>query len=279
MSRWKALPASLDQRVWQLVVQMRGLKDRSGLSLASLATKTSYSRSSWERYLNGKKLPPREAVEELARVCGADSVRLVALRDVAAEARMGDNGGAGGAGGASADGPEARAEATGSGEAAPVPALPGPALPGRPRFGRPWRRMPRRRRAVFVAAAVLVALGVGLLVGRPWEGGASTADQRPSQQRVFVFKPGRAHPCEISRKDGLLYAGHSLTDQALLDTNSTSWDVVEAQCLLRRHGYDPGIVDGAYGERSKSAAKRFQKDHELAPDGIVGPDTWKVLRR
>ncbi|RSO21862.1 peptidoglycan-binding protein, partial [Streptomyces sp. WAC 06725] len=86
MSRWRELPASLDQRAVQLVVHMRRLKDHSGLSLAALAAKTAYSKSSWERYLNGKKLPPKGAVEALAHACGTDPTRLLALREVAAEA-------------------------------------------------------------------------------------------------------------------------------------------------------------------------------------------------
>ncbi|MET9291217.1 helix-turn-helix domain-containing protein [Streptomyces sp. NPDC003077] len=86
MPRWKELPAPLDHRARQLVVQMRRLKDHSGLSLIALAAKTAYSKSSWERYLNGRKLPPKEAVEALARACGADPVRLLALHEVAAAA-------------------------------------------------------------------------------------------------------------------------------------------------------------------------------------------------
>ncbi len=70
MQRWKELPDSLDERVRRLVVQLRGLKDHSGLSLSALQTKTGYSRASWERYLNGKVLPPRQAVEELGVLSG-----------------------------------------------------------------------------------------------------------------------------------------------------------------------------------------------------------------
>lgn len=86
MPRWRALPDSQDQRVRQLVVQLRRLKDRSGLSLVSLAAKTGYSRSSWDRYLNGQALPPRRAVEELARAAGADPIRLLVLHEVAEQA-------------------------------------------------------------------------------------------------------------------------------------------------------------------------------------------------
>ncbi|MET8244343.1 helix-turn-helix transcriptional regulator [Streptomyces sp. NPDC005202] len=51
-----------------LPVAMRQLKDRNGLSLKSLEAKTPFSRSSWERYLNGKQFPPRQALRAL---CGA----------------------------------------------------------------------------------------------------------------------------------------------------------------------------------------------------------------
>jgi peptidoglycan hydrolase-like protein with peptidoglycan-binding domain len=65
----------------------------------------------------------------------------------------------------------------------------------------------------------------------------------------------------------------------LLDINSTGFDVVETQCLLREHGIDPGAADGLYSEGTKEAVKRFQKERRLVVDGIVGPDTWRELRR
>ncbi|MFF0630602.1 peptidoglycan-binding protein [Streptomyces sp. NPDC004296] len=81
--RWTALPESLDPHARQLVVELRRLKDHSGLSLKSLQAKTPFSSSSWERYLNGKVLPPQAAVEALARRAGADVASLLSLRDAA----------------------------------------------------------------------------------------------------------------------------------------------------------------------------------------------------
>ncbi|WP_309500345.1 peptidoglycan-binding protein [Streptomyces shenzhenensis] len=81
--RWKELPESLDPHAWRLVVELRRLKDHSGLSLKSLQAKTPFSKSSWERYLNGKALPPQDAVEALAGMAGADGTPLLALRDAA----------------------------------------------------------------------------------------------------------------------------------------------------------------------------------------------------
>ncbi|MFE4048697.1 helix-turn-helix domain-containing protein [Streptomyces sp. YIM B13518] len=83
MPRWKPLPEGADPSVRQLVGQLRRLKDRSGLSMAALEARTTCSRSSWERYLGGRALPSRRAVEDLCRLNGADPVRLLALREVA----------------------------------------------------------------------------------------------------------------------------------------------------------------------------------------------------
>jgi len=36
-------------------------------------------------------------------------------------------------------------------------------------------------------------------------------------------------------------------------------------------------VDGIYGKGTKAVVKRFQRRHNLTPDGIVGPATWRKL--
>ncbi|MFB7216384.1 helix-turn-helix domain-containing protein [Streptomyces sp. NPDC056255] len=62
---------------------LREVRARTGLSLAALAERTVYSKSSWERYLNGKKPPPRHAVEELCAIAGEPAGRLLALWELA----------------------------------------------------------------------------------------------------------------------------------------------------------------------------------------------------
>jgi transcriptional regulator with XRE-family HTH domain len=66
-----------------LVVELRELKDRTGLSLAALAARTPYSKSAWHRYLSGGTPPPRPAVEALCRLAGADPADVLALWDAA----------------------------------------------------------------------------------------------------------------------------------------------------------------------------------------------------
>lgn len=67
----------------RLAGTLRGLRARTGLSLAGLADKTRYSKSSWERYLNGKTVPPRQAVEALCALAGEDPGRPLALWELA----------------------------------------------------------------------------------------------------------------------------------------------------------------------------------------------------
>jgi tetratricopeptide (TPR) repeat protein/transcriptional regulator with XRE-family HTH domain len=70
-----------------LARELRLLKDRAGLSLARLATKAWCSRSSLERYLNGKVFPPRHIVLAIADACGADTKAVAALWERAWAAR------------------------------------------------------------------------------------------------------------------------------------------------------------------------------------------------
>ncbi|MFH9980943.1 DUF2690 domain-containing protein [Streptomyces sp. NPDC017179] len=82
----KPLPDGLAPDVRHLVVELRALKDRAGLSLAALAHRTPHSKSSWERYLNGKALPPQHAVTSLGKLVDADPARLTALWNLASTA-------------------------------------------------------------------------------------------------------------------------------------------------------------------------------------------------
>jgi transcriptional regulator with XRE-family HTH domain len=68
-----------------LVVRLRELKDRTGLSLVALAARTPYSKSAWHRYLTGMQRPPRPAVEALSRLAGTDPTAVLALWEASEE--------------------------------------------------------------------------------------------------------------------------------------------------------------------------------------------------
>ncbi|MGW0910990.1 helix-turn-helix domain-containing protein [Streptomyces sp. NPDC002784] len=67
----------------RLAAELRELRSRTGLSMVALAGRTTYSKSSWERYLNGKTLPPRRAVQELCRIAREPEGRYLALWEIA----------------------------------------------------------------------------------------------------------------------------------------------------------------------------------------------------
>ncbi|WP_405869633.1 MULTISPECIES: DUF2690 domain-containing protein [unclassified Streptomyces] len=70
-----------------LTERLGALKQRTGLSLAALATVTPFSKSTWHRYLHGDQFPPRAAVMALGRLAEADPGPLLALWDSAARAQ------------------------------------------------------------------------------------------------------------------------------------------------------------------------------------------------
>ncbi|MEU9366038.1 helix-turn-helix transcriptional regulator [Streptomyces avermitilis] len=81
MGEWAPLPADLGRDARALAESCRLLKERTGLSLAALAERTHYSKSSWQRCLNGRQIPPRSALRFLAEAAGADPARLLGLRE------------------------------------------------------------------------------------------------------------------------------------------------------------------------------------------------------
>ncbi|MGW5045065.1 DUF2690 domain-containing protein [Streptomyces griseoluteus] len=177
MARWKALPEELDPQIGEFTRQLRRLVDQGGLSAAALADRTGYSRTSWERYLNGRLLAPKGAVVALAEVTGTSPVHLTTLWELAerawsraesrhdrtmeqiritrARAELGDFGGGAG---------------TTTGDAPPV--TPPPAEPP----------AGRRRVLLFLAGAVavLVVLGTTFLLTGRGDGEGTREAARPS---------------------------------------------------------------------------------------------------
>ncbi|MEV5085425.1 peptidoglycan-binding protein [Streptomyces sp. NPDC056159] len=239
--RWKVLSGSLDPNHRRLVAELRRLKDHSGLSLKSLQAKTAFSSSAWERYLNGKALPPRAAVEDLARMAGADVTPLLVLRDAAETAWT------------TAPPPEGE-----------VPGL----------MERHAGTQPRIRVAALSVAAGALLLSAAtsvLLITDPWRAKAPASGQR------VVTGVGK-YTCTYIRRGDQVFAGNSITSSRLVMRNTTGPDAAEVQCLLLRHNLPPGDVDGYFGERTEAQIKRLQQQDHLPADGIVGEQTWTVLR-
>ena len=65
----------------------------------------------------------------------------------------------------------------------------------------------------------------------------------------------------------------------ILRLGSTGNNVKLVQSILTKIGYNPGPIDGIYGEGTRQAVVEFQLNNGLTQDGIVGPTTWRLLDR
>jgi peptidoglycan hydrolase-like protein with peptidoglycan-binding domain len=62
----------------------------------------------------------------------------------------------------------------------------------------------------------------------------------------------------------------------LEQSGSAGENVRSIQYLLNDHG--SGLtVDGVFGPRTEAAVRRFQREHDLSVDGMVGNQTWAAL--
>ncbi|MGN5381101.1 helix-turn-helix domain-containing protein [Streptomyces lasalocidi] len=139
----------------RLAAELRLLRDRSRLTLATLAEETTYSRSSWQRYLSGKALPPWLAVRGLCRLAGEPEPRMRALWELA-EAEWSRRASIRPARTADQDDPPADAQAVPSPTAQPARAAPGLARragrAGCSRRARRWLPWPPPARAAAGAS-------------------------------------------------------------------------------------------------------------------------------
>lgn len=72
--------------------------------------------------------------------------------------------------------------------------------------------------------------------------------------------------------------GQVITHRLLHLYVSPGADVAEVQNILQSLGYYQGPVHRRYDEATAAAVRRFQADHQLSPDGIVGPLTAVQLQ-
>jgi len=62
--------------------------------------------------------------------------------------------------------------------------------------------------------------------------------------------------------------------EPVLKKGSIDSAVRDLQGALKALGYDPGPIDGVFGDQTESAVKKFQQAREIAADGVVGRVTW-----
>jgi LysM repeat protein len=73
--------------------------------------------------------------------------------------------------------------------------------------------------------------------------------------------------------------GWPLLGQRELAIGAVGWDVAVLEFRLRRYGLPVRGVDGRFTRATRASLRRYQRRHALAPDGIAGPLTYRVLAR
>ncbi len=64
-----------------------------------------------------------------------------------------------------------------------------------------------------------------------------------------------------------------------VQATAASPSVVEAQRLLAQQGYDPGLVDGLFGGRTRTAIEAYQRAQGMPVTGAVNENLLDALRR
>ena len=87
----------------------------------------------------------------------------------------------------------------------------------------------------------------------------------------------------ISSDEWMMYARgeieqtEPITKYPLLKKGDKNEYVRHWQMFLNLNGYACGNADGIFGVKTEAAVKKWQKDHGLTVDGIIGPKTWASL--
>ncbi|MCX5409819.1 peptidoglycan-binding protein [Streptomyces sp. NBC_00335] len=131
---------------------------------------------------------------------------------------------------------------------------------------------------IRILAATTTA-AAALLAGVP----ATAAAAQPSVSAA-------AAACSIHWKNSGGYSGftadYSWAWNTVVGQGATGNSVREIQCLVNNHVSYNGpdlAVDGDYGTATKNAVRTLQANwnRDVSPisvDGVVGPQTWRVLR-
>jgi hypothetical protein len=155
----------------------------------------------------------------------------------------------------------------------------------------------RRRRVVAVialAAVLVIGAGVAVLVARGEAEAPATAVSEPATTTTpeqaetgtsttptttapsdTSTTPTTTSPSTPDASSFTLPEGTKLRRGEETDPELTA----ALQRALASAGYDPGPIDGTYGEQTEEAVIAFQEANDLDADGVVGPDTAAALNQ
>jgi LysM repeat protein len=131
------------------------------------------------------------------------------------------------------------------------------------------------------ASGRVAALQIGLRA-HGFDPGPVDGVQGPLTRRALLaFQRKRGLKCD-GKLDGktrraLGTRGRPLLGQRQLSIGAVGWDVAVLEFRLRRYGLPRRAVDGRFGGATAAALRRYQRRNDLDPDGIAGPNTYRVL--
>jgi Putative peptidoglycan binding domain/Transglycosylase SLT domain/LysM domain len=131
------------------------------------------------------------------------------------------------------------------------------------------------------ASARVAALQVALRAHGFDPGPVDGVQGRLTRRALLAFQRKRGLVCDgkLDRKTrrALGRHGRPLLGQRQLSVGAIGWDVAVLEFRLRRHGLSGRAVDGRFGPATAAALRRYQRRFALDPDGIAGPNTYRVL--
>ncbi len=136
----------------------------------------------------------------------------------------------------------------------------------------------RRRLAALAISPVLALLGV-LAVPAVTAEAYSCSYNDSTGTSKSTSDPGGNFAFQ-----GQEFAGHYSGYTVVPSSTGVTAAGIEAQCLLKQAGYNPGTIDGIFGSNSQSATKSLQSfvnnnfHASISVDGLPGPQTWPWLR-
>ena len=140
----------------------------------------------------------------------------------------------------------------------------------------------RRRRIALAISPALALLGLLVAPAIPARAAPTLACHYSDHVNMNVNVPS---PSGTQTLFGQEFAGFYSGHTVIPSSTGVTAAGAEAQCLLKRAGFNPGTIDGVFGPNSQAAARAFQNhvDHIPSPagltvDGSVGPRTWPWLR-
>lgn len=78
---------------------------------------------------------------------------------------------------------------------------------------------------------------------------------------------------------GMVLGADKFNFTQLMKVGSKGNEVLELQKFLNTAGYDCGMADSMFGNKTKSAVAKFQLANSLDGDGVVGPITRAILNK